>query len=69
MALKWEEVKIEGFGRLSLRSVFRAKVPGGWLIMSDNRDGSGLTFLPDTDHKWDGNSLDEANTESAKRRF
>lgn len=28
---------------------FRSSVPGGWLVLVD---GSGLTFLPDSGHKW-----------------
>ena len=37
----------------------RAKVPGGWLVLSQFRIGSahGLVFLPDPDHTWDGGSL------------
>ncbi len=53
-------------------SLRRSKVPGGWLIVATttfqysqgngNGPGSfeaagGLTFYPDPDHKWDGNSL------------
>lgn len=39
--------------------LYRAKVPGGWLLKYDERDGAaGLTFMPDPEHAWDGNSLD-----------
>lgn len=40
----------------------RAKVPGGWLVTS-SRDGgpgqigSGITFVPDPDHQWDGQAI------------
>ncbi|HEX7880518.1 MAG TPA: hypothetical protein VF720_13980 [Candidatus Eisenbacteria bacterium] len=36
-----------------------AKVPGGWLVISQFLVGPGLgsVFLPDPDHKWDGGSL------------
>ena len=36
----------------------RAKVPGGWLVITQFKIGSahGLVFLPDPDHKWDGGS-------------
>jgi hypothetical protein len=40
-----------------------AKIPGGWLVMIRVRNrlgedaGVGLTFVPDPEHKWDGNSL------------
>ncbi len=48
-------------------TMHRAKVPGGWLVYiygshysprtrSDWGHG-GLTFYPDPEHKWDGNSL------------
>jgi hypothetical protein len=33
--------------------VYRLKVVGGWLIHL----GGGVTFYPDPEHKWDGNSL------------
>jgi len=35
-------------------SLSRAKVPGGWLVTIG---GSGLAFVPDPDHGWDGASL------------
>lgn len=34
-------------------SVARAKVPGGWLILAG---GSSVTFYPDPDHAWNGES-------------
>jgi hypothetical protein len=37
--------------------LYRAKVPGGWLIVADQCDGAGLTFLPDPEHTWNGGSL------------
>ena len=43
--------------------MYRAKVPGGWLVkvmlnsFKPNAAVS-LTFYPDPDHSWDGNSLD-----------
>ncbi len=38
--------------------VQRAKVPNGWLILVRGGDaGGGLTFYPDSDHKWNGGSL------------
>ena len=43
------------------RNFFRSKITGGWLLVveSGRSDGWGpsLTFVPDADHKWDGNSL------------
>jgi len=39
--------------------VHRAKVPGGWLVLT--RPGGsypgGMTFYPDPDHRWTGGSL------------
>jgi len=45
LTMTWEVVLCHG-ADFSLR---RAKVPGGWLVASD--DG-GLTFVPDADHGW-----------------
>lgn len=35
-------------------SIARAKVPGGWLVVSG---GSSVGFYPDPDHAWNGASL------------
>ena len=37
----------------------RAKVPGGWLVISQFAIGPahGLVFVPDPNHEWDGGSL------------
>jgi hypothetical protein len=37
----------------------RAKVPGGWLVISQFNIGGahGMAFLPDPNHTWDGGSL------------
>jgi hypothetical protein len=35
-------------------SLSRAKVPGGWLVVT----GSGVAFLPDSGHTWDGGSIE-----------
>lgn len=32
--------------------VWRANIPGGWLVQFSQ----GITFVPDPEHKWDGNS-------------
>ena len=40
----------------SLGNVYRAKVPGGWLVLvADNANG--VAFYPDAEHTWDGGSL------------
>jgi hypothetical protein len=35
-------------------SVMRSAVPGGWLVAL----GSGVTFVPDAKHAWDGGSVE-----------
>lgn len=36
----------------------RAKVPGGWLVQIMTSNGQvAMTFVPDPDHTWDGNSV------------
>jgi hypothetical protein len=39
--------------------VYRARVPGGWLvtIRSSYNNNPGIAFLPDPAHAWDGGSL------------
>jgi hypothetical protein len=54
--LIWEDVKSSGTGGEFLRFI-RAEVPSGWLVetLSSTRSGlpgTGLTFVPDPDHKW-----------------
>jgi len=46
--LQWEPVSSSHF------SVFRSKVPGGWLVAA----GGSLTFYPDPEHVWDGTSVE-----------
>jgi hypothetical protein len=36
-------------------SIYRAKVPGGWLLAMRPHDQ--LSFIPDPQHEWDGGSL------------
>jgi hypothetical protein len=38
-------------------SLWRSKVPGGWLVAAGQSQGSGVCFYPDPDHSWDGSSL------------
>jgi hypothetical protein len=48
-----------GAFRRSTFTVYRAKVPGGWLVLGDGGNGlSGVTFYPDPRHEWDGGSED-----------
>lgn len=60
--LNWETLNTtrEEDGLLDSRyKTERAKVPGGWLVISQFHIGTahGLAFLPDPDHVWDGGSL------------
>jgi hypothetical protein len=60
--LNWETLntKREEDGILDSKYITeRAKVPGGWLVISQFHIGGahGLTFLPDPTHQWDGGSL------------
>jgi hypothetical protein len=50
--MKWENLKS------SEGTVYRAKVPGGWLVVFEGYCERSLTFYPDPNHKWDGKSLD-----------
>ena len=45
--LQWDRVNSSNY------TVTRAAVPGGWLVTIN---GSGLTFVPDAKHRWDGAS-------------
>jgi hypothetical protein len=49
-AFQWETVAT------SHGAILRAKVPGGWLMMAGR--GTGLAFVPDAGHKWDGATLE-----------
>lgn len=49
--LHWERLEDEF-------STLRAKVPGGWLLLLNwGTRGTAMTFYPDPNHKWDGESL------------
>ncbi len=52
----WEELRSSG----GLLSVFRTKVPGGWLVYVCNgyHHHGGVTFYADPSHSWNGESLD-----------
>ena len=51
--LVWENLKNKG----GPHTTQRAKVPGGWLVSTQAMgNGSGLTFVPDKEHKWTGSS-------------
>ena len=43
----------------------RAKIPGGWLLVSTSNAGGGVTFYPDSGHKWDGGSVADERGKTA----
>ncbi len=49
-ALEWSEVRSSG----GLLAVYRAEVPGGWLVYACNgyHHHGGVTFYPDPNHLW-----------------
>jgi len=51
--LKFERIAIEAGDNLAKRPIYRAPVPGGWLIRSLDQDNSTLLFLADPKHEWD----------------
>jgi hypothetical protein len=58
--VKFEKLDVDG---TSLR-LNRAKVPGGWLVVAISNSGGGFTFYSDPQHKWDGNSLEDAGAKA-----
>jgi len=55
VALIWEKLQIKGLPWMS--KIMRAKIPGGWLVLSENGFSGGITFVPDPNHEWNGESL------------
>ncbi|MEL6105374.1 MAG: hypothetical protein AAFU85_05030 [Planctomycetota bacterium] len=41
-------------------TLYRAKIPGGWLVTNQPgpNGGKGLAYVPDPNHQWDGGSID-----------
>jgi len=55
--LIWEEIRHTGTMRDANIKVYRAIVPGGWLVMTatwdtDNSDYTSITFVPDPTRVW-----------------
>jgi hypothetical protein len=59
--MKWETLSVQSLRGSPPPQVQRTKIPGGWLVETSRRGesgtGVGLAFVPDPDHKWDGNSV------------
>lgn len=51
--LEWERLT----GPESWSSIWRAAVPGGWLVLASHVEGTGITFMPDPAHRWTITSL------------
>jgi len=45
MTIEWQELSNSGSIHAGVET-FRAKVPGGWLIMASSKMGVGVTFYP-----------------------
>jgi len=64
--LIWKTLEMEkGNSLTEWKTCERAKIPGGWLVRydwwvpsSEGMGASGLTFVPDPHHAWDGSSLE-----------
>lgn len=51
--VKWEEL-----GEMPTSTLYRIKVPGGWLVRIQGHSGSeAITFYPDPQHLWNGSPL------------
>ncbi len=64
--MNWEEIDGESISNVGGWKLYRAKIPGGWLVrISDTRSvtigvstsigvgtGAGVTFVPDPEHQW-----------------
>lgn len=62
--LDWERIKPtgrDGLGTILSGStgpaIHRTPILGGWLVYAVDSSGSGLTFVPDPGHEWDGASV------------
>ena len=57
--LRWEQLNndLKGANYASGWRTYRTKVPGGWLVVVESETSHGISFYPDPQHKWDGNSL------------
>jgi hypothetical protein len=54
--LNLEELNARYEGKEPAKYVYRARVPGGWLIFTypEMKGLYGVTFYPDPNHAWDG---------------
>jgi hypothetical protein len=61
--LKFEKLDVSTLSASTTMN--RAKIPGGWLIVSTSNAGGGVTFYPDPEHKWDGGSVADKGGKTA----
>jgi hypothetical protein len=56
-----DDVTFQGLGQRTLGgNLYRAKIPGGWLVglvPVDSQQSTSMVFIPDPNHDWDGKSL------------
>ena len=57
--LEWQDIGSPK--RYGITEMYRAKVPGGWLVRlsckTNTTTSEAMTFFPDATHAWDGGSL------------
>jgi len=61
--LKFEKLDVSTLSANTI--VNRARIPGGWLLVSTSTAGGGVTFYPDPEHKWDGGSVADERGKTA----
>ena len=61
--LKFEKLDVSTLSAGTMMN--RAKIPGGWLLVSTSNTGGGVSFYPDPEHKWDGGSLADEREKTA----
>ena len=54
-SLSFERVQNRIKGNSATFVMYRAAVPGGWLVAM--RPSDTMTFVPDPEHEWDGGSV------------
>lgn len=53
--LVWESVNTDSSdtGKGFICDVYRAQVPGGWLVITSSGTTPGIAFYPDPDYDWE----------------
>lgn len=50
--LHWKTIASKGGPK---KNLYRSAVPGGWLVCT--HEGNSIAFVPDPEHRWNGDSL------------